>query len=233
MKLLHKGVTALILIFVAAGVYSLAYACDGTRTGSESKTMDASGRGGFKRSCDQNFGGREGGGHHGGGHEGRHEGRQDGEHHGKHHGGNRQESSGSGNQEQTGGSNQNIDFSSYTDSASLDTAAWEALNAKDYGRAEAFAQETITRYSAQAKEQQASLSNFAPAGSEAEYWALNDVGTAYFISGSAYQAQGNTTKAREQYNTIISQYKYAQAFDPAQDLYWHVAEAAQKALDSL
>jgi len=166
---------------------------------------------------DHNFSGRSNGGEgQKGGHEGRHEGKQAGEHQGKqagehqgrhNGGGNKQEGSSNQGQSQTQdssgtntsgtNSNQNIDFSSYTDSASLDTKAWEGLNAKDYGTAEAFAQETITRYSTQAKEQQASLSGFAPSGSESQYWALNDVATAYFISGSASQAQGNSAKAQD------------------------------------
>jgi hypothetical protein len=237
---MRKGVIALVVIFVTAGIFQFAYACDGTRGNSEQKTMNAYGRDGFKKSSDQDFSGRgNGGGKHQGGHEGRHEGKQDGEPRGKHHGGgNKQDGSSNQGQSQTQdptgtNSDQNIDFSSYTDSASLDAKAWEALNAEDYATAQAFAQETITRYSSQAKEQQASLSGFAPEGSESQYWALNDVATAFFISGSAYKAQANNTKAKEQFNTIISQYRYAQCYDPAQDIYWKVAEAAQKELDSL
>jgi hypothetical protein len=193
--------------------------------------MNAYGREGFKKACDHDFRGK---GNEGEGHHGRHE----GGHQGRHHGGNKQEGTGNqgqSNTQDTSGTNnnQNIDFSSYTDSASLVAQAWNDLNAKNYGNAEAFAQETVNRYASQAKEQQASLSGFAPAGSESQYWALNDVATALFISGSSYQAQGNTAKAKELFNTIISTYKYAQAFDPTQNLYWHVAEAAQKALDSL
>jgi hypothetical protein len=241
---IRKGVIALVAIFVTAGISQFAYACDGTTGNSEQKTMNAYGREGFKKAGDQQFSGRGNeDGKHQGGHKGRHEGKNAGEHQGKHRGGNKQK--GSGNQEQPNGgqqqteqpsgtnSNQNIDFSSYTDSASLDAKAWEALNAKDYATAQAFAQEAINRYSSQAKEQQASLSDFAPEGGESQYWALNDVATALFILGSTYKAQGDTAKAKEQFNIILSQYKYAQAYDPAQDIYWKVAEAAQKELDSL
>jgi hypothetical protein len=139
---------------------------------------------------------------------------------------NKQDSSGSDE-------NQNIDFSSYTDSASLTSEAWNSYNNGDMGRAKAFAQETVDRYSDQAREQQASLSDFAPEGSESDYWALNDVGTSHFILGSAYKSEGNNTKAREEFNTVISDYKYAQCYDPAQDIYWKVAEGAQKELENL
>jgi hypothetical protein len=230
MSLRYKGIVALVAIFVTAGIYQFALGCEGTRGGSEDKVMRASRGGGFKKSSDQNYKGKGNGGG-GGEHKG-------GRHEGRNCGGNRQEGSGNRDQSNTqdsSGSNsdQNIDFSNYTDSQSLVAEAWNSYNNKDMGRAKAFAQETINRYSDQAKEQQASLSDFAPEGKESEYWALNDVATSHFILGSAYKSEGNNSKARGEFNTVISDYKYAQAYDPEQDIYWKVADAAQKELDTL
>jgi tetratricopeptide (TPR) repeat protein len=126
-----------------------------------------------------------------------------------------------------------IDFSTYTDSQSLTAKAWEYINAKNYTNAKAFAQETITRYTDTALAQQASLKGFAAKGKESDYWALNDVATAYFIMGKAYAGAGKKTEAKAAFNQIINNYKYAQCYDAAQKLYWKVAQAAQEELDKL
>jgi len=120
-------------------------------------------------------------------------------------------------------------FAAYPDSASLVAQAWKLLDAKNYAEAEEFAQEAIERYSNEAKEQQGSLTSFAPEGKESQYWALNDVATAYFILGKAYAAQNKTAKAKEQFNKIISDYGYAQCWDP-RGWYWKVAAGAQDEL---
>jgi hypothetical protein len=241
MKISRKWIIVLAAIFVAIpALYSFAHACDRTQNGSGDKTMSAYGREGFKKSCDQNFRGH-------GGDKGRHKGWHEGKHQGRHSGGHKQEQSNNG-ETSTGNSDQNptgtdtgtnqtagspADAVQYPDSASLLTQSWNSYNAKDYATAKAFANEAISRYSTQAAEQQASLSGFASAANAAQYWALNDVATAHFILGSSYQAQNDAANARTQFNTILSKYSYAQAYDPAQDLYWHVADAAQEALDNL
>jgi hypothetical protein len=241
MKLQYKGVIALVSIFVIAGICHIAYACDGTRGGSERKTMDASGGQGFRKSCDQDFRGHNGdNGNHKGWEQGKHKGWDKAGHEGNRNGRHHRETSSGNDQSSTGtdtGSNQSAldptNADTYPDSTTLLTQAWNSYNEGDYATAQAFANEAIGRYSSQAKEQQASLSGFAPEGSEAQYWALNDVATSLFIMGSAYKSQGNNTAALQAFNTIISEYGYAQCYDPAQDLYWKVAEGAQKELDSM
>jgi len=124
------------------------------------------------------------------------------------------------------------DFTKYTDSASLIAKAWEYSKAKDYANARAFSEETIKRYADKAKEQQASLRDYASSSKAADYWALNDVGTAAFIIAESYKDEKNYTKAREYYNTIISSYGYAQCWD-TQGWYWKIKEAAEKALKEI
>ncbi len=123
------------------------------------------------------------------------------------------------------------DLSQYTDSESLLAKAWEYSLEEDWDKVALFANEIIARYTEEAKTQQASLDDFAPEGSEAEYWALNDVATALFVLGSSYKSQGDNEAAAELFNKIISDYSFAQCYDPAQDIYWKVAEAAQKELE--
>ncbi|MDD4940525.1 MAG: hypothetical protein PHE65_01300 [Candidatus Omnitrophica bacterium] len=123
-----------------------------------------------------------------------------------------------------------LEISLCPDSASLMTKAWEYYTANDYNTAKAFANECISRYSEEALEQQASLKDFAPKGKEADYWALNDVGTAHFVLGEIYKARKNYDKAKEEYNTVISQLGFAQCYDPANKSYWKVAAGAKKSL---
>jgi len=125
-----------------------------------------------------------------------------------------------------------IDAALCADSAALLTKMWKYYNDKDYGSAKVFASECITRYGEEAMKQQASLTDFAPKGKEADYWALNDVGTAHFILGEIYKARKDYTKSREEYSTVIRKFGYAQCWD-SQGWYWKVAEAAKKALDEL
>ena len=136
-------------------------------------------------------------------------------------------------QEQPENTDQTIDFSQYTDSQSLVAQAWANYTDKDWAKSKAFSEETIQRYEEQAREQQESLSAFAPQGEESKYWALNDVATSYYILAMTYRAQGDIEKAAELLKLIISKYGYAQCYDPEQKLYWKVAEAAQKELDGL
>ena len=124
------------------------------------------------------------------------------------------------------------DFTDYTDSASLISEAWSKLDKGNYNTAIEFAQETINRHATQAAEQQASLSGFASSDDAADYWALNDVGTAYFIMGKSSVKQEKIAKAKEAFQKIISDYGYAQCWD-TQGWWWKVAEGAQEELDKL
>ncbi|MFA5100759.1 MAG: tetratricopeptide repeat protein [Candidatus Omnitrophota bacterium] len=121
-----------------------------------------------------------------------------------------------------------------TSSEALMKKAWDYYNDKDYAAAKVFAQECIDRYGEEALKQQASLKDFAPKGKESTYWALNDVGTAYFILGEIYSKQKNYEKAKEAYNTVINKFGFAQCYDPTGDgFYWKVSDAAKKALKDL
>lgn len=136
-----------------------------------------------------------------------------------------------------------IDFGSYTDSASLMSKAWEYYNNKDYDNAAEFARELINRYENKAEEQQKSLEAYAASGKESDYWALNDVGTAYYVLGQIYKHQadketdagkkdGLIDKAKENLNIVINTLGFAQCWD-TKGWYWKVAEGASKLLNTL
>jgi hypothetical protein len=118
------------------------------------------------------------------------------------------------------------------DSASLVKAAWKYLNTGEKRGAIFFAQETINRYKDQAFKQQAGLSNFPGPKNTAKFWALNDVGTAYFIMGKALAKFGDKKTARQMFQTVIQKLKYAQCWD-TKGWYWKVADGAKKELLNL
>ncbi len=125
-----------------------------------------------------------------------------------------------------------LEISLCPDSASLMAKAWDYFNKKNYAAARAFCEETISRYTEQALKQQASLKDYAPKGKESLYWALNDVGTAHFILGKIYRAQGQSDQAREEFKTVINKYGFAQCWDK-QGWWWKVKDAAKKELSSM
>lgn len=125
-----------------------------------------------------------------------------------------------------------IDFTKYTDSQALLKEAWKYYDKKDYANAIAFSEETITRYKEKALEQQKSLKGYAASGKEGDYWALNDVATAYFIIGESHKNKKEYEKARERYNYIIDNLGYAQCYD-TKGWWWKVKEAAEKSLKEI
>jgi tetratricopeptide (TPR) repeat protein len=117
-------------------------------------------------------------------------------------------------------------------SVTLTTKAWQALNKNDYKGVELYAKKCVYLYEDKAKLMQGELSTFAKSGFAPMYWALNDVGTCYFILGESYQKQGNVQKAREAYQTAIDQYRYAQCWD-TRGWYWKISVVAENKLNEI
>ena len=118
------------------------------------------------------------------------------------------------------------DFSSQQ----LTGKAWEALESKDYDAVYAYTNKCISLYSGKAKAMEAKLDDFAPKGTEFDYWALNDVATCYLVKGNALLEQGKIAEAKDAYNTIIKEYGYGQCWDP-KGWFWKPAEAAKDKID--
>ena len=112
---------------------------------------------------------------------------------------------------------------------------WKAFDAKDYSSAIKLSQEIIDKWESAALKQQLGISQEPVLGSVSEAdkqivlanWALNDVGTAYFIKGSALQNQGSLAEAKEAYEkaqALVS----ARTWDPDQQIFWAPADQALK-----
>jgi len=113
--------------------------------------------------------------------------------------------------------------------------AWKALDAKKEDIAIAQAQATIEEWGSYADQLQkqklaehGSLIGFD--GSEErkkaifKYWALNDVASAYFILGKAYDEQGKYTLAQKAFQQILTNYDLAEVWDP-RGWFWAPSEA--------
>ena len=127
-----------------------------------------------------------------------------------------------------------LDFGDYS-SSTLTTKAWDSLNAKKNGNAVTFAKECIKRYEKEAVAMQKELTEPVSSGDKeavSEKWALNDVGTSYFILGQAYEKQDKNDEAIEAYKKLLKQVPFAQCWDP-QGWFWKPADAAKKQLKTL
>jgi tetratricopeptide (TPR) repeat protein len=121
----------------------------------------------------------------------------------------------------------------------LTTAAWDALGNGRYATAIENAQRCIDLFEDEAIAQQDALNAPPPLGSVdnaqkqevLSNWALNDVGTSYFIIGQALEVLGRVEDAKSAYREA-QRFPYARAWDP-QGWFWSPAEGASQRLSEL
>ena len=117
-------------------------------------------------------------------------------------------------------------------SETLTVKAWNALGQKDYAALEFYTARCIEKYCDEAQKFQAGLTEYAPKGKAFDYWALNDVGTCYFIRGEAYMNQRMWDKAEKDFQAILDNYNYAQCWDP-KGWFWKPAVGARGRLNKI
>ena len=123
------------------------------------------------------------------------------------------------------------DFGDYT-SQTLTTNAWNALTDGNYAHVIEYTEKCAELYEGKAREMQASLDAMAHIEKVHDYWALNDVGTSYFIKGEALTRMGRKAEAILAYKVVRDELFYAQAWDP-KGWFWSPAEAAYPKLATL
>ena len=130
-------------------------------------------------------------------------------------------------------SGSNFDFGDNT-SSFLTAQAWKALNASEFDAVVVYADKVVELYKDQAKTMQESMTEYAWESKEDIFskWALNDVGTVYFIKGEALKKAGQPKLAKKAYKELVEHFYFAQCWD-ANGWFWKPAEAAQKSLDEL
>lgn len=125
----------------------------------------------------------------------------------------------------------NIEITDYK-SSSLISNAWQKFNSKDYESAIIYAKKCIELYEKEALKQQSELKGFLPKEKAFDAWALNDVGTAYFIIGESLTKQGKYKEAYEAFKTLSEKFKYSQCWDP-NGWFWKPAKEARKRMQKL
>jgi len=126
-----------------------------------------------------------------------------------------------------------IDYGDYS-SSTITAKAWNALLENDLDAVKAYVAKDLELYEVKAREMQESLTEYPWESNEQifEYWALNDIGTSFFILGEAYRKAGEVEKAKEAYQRLIDDFYYAQCWDNG-GWFWKPAEAAQAKLAEL
>ena len=125
-----------------------------------------------------------------------------------------------------------LDFGDFSSSA-LTSKAWGALEAKNYDDAIAYTSKCIDMFKGKAVEMQKALT--APTTDKEQtfaQWALNDVGTSYYIQAKALEAQGKQKDALESYKFLANNLPYAQCWD-TKGWFWKPADAAKERLKAL
>lgn len=117
-------------------------------------------------------------------------------------------------------------------SVTLTNNAWQALADKDYAGVDLYCKKCIYLYEDKAKEMQAQITEFPKGSFVPYYWALNDVGTCYFILAESYKLQNRIPESKESLSTITNQFPLAQCWDK-RGWYWQVAKASQKSLEEM
>ena len=113
------------------------------------------------------------------------------------------------------------------------TAAWNAYNRQQYSDAIGLAQECINKWEKEAVKQQSALTQPPPNGKVTDdekatifaNWALNDVGTAYFIKALSLEKTGKLTEAKDAYQMAMT-FPEARCWDP-QGWFWSPAASAR------
>ncbi|MGB5331585.1 MAG: hypothetical protein WBM64_11115 [Woeseiaceae bacterium] len=124
-----------------------------------------------------------------------------------------------------------LDYGDYT-SVTLQVKSWDALGEGKYEEAVKYTEKCTELYEEKAREMQASLSAKPATDDVHDYWALNDVGTCYFIRGEALAKLRRNTEAIAAFKVVRDELYYSQAWDP-KGWFWAPADAAYPRIEML
>lgn len=123
------------------------------------------------------------------------------------------------------------DYGDYT-SQTLTTKAWDSLGKKDYQGVDVYTKKCLQLYEEEAQKMQKELTDYASKDKAFNYWALNDVGTCYFILGESLAEQKKFQEALEAYKVVMEEFSYAQCWDP-KGWFWKPAVAARGKINKI
>ena len=124
-----------------------------------------------------------------------------------------------------------LDYGDYT-SVTLQVKSWDALGEGKYEDAVKYTEKCAELYEEKAREMQASLSAKPSTDVVHDYWALNDVGTCYFIRGEALAKLKRNAEAMAAFKVVRDELYYSQAWDP-KGWFWAPADAAYPRIEML
>ena len=124
-----------------------------------------------------------------------------------------------------------LDYGDYK-SVTLQVKSWDALGEGKYEDAVKYTEKCAELYEEEARKMQASLSAKPSSDVVNDYWALNDVGTCYFIRGEALTKLKKNTEALAAFKVVGDELYYSQAWDP-KGWYWAPADAAYPKIEML
>jgi hypothetical protein len=109
--------------------------------------------------------------------------------------------------------------------ATLTQKAWQSLGVNDWASTIAYTTRCIDTYKDQALNQQKALASKHP-GDNPDSWALNDVGTCYFIRGKAYEGLKKIPEAIADYKYLVDNLALSACTDP-KGFVWYPAKPAK------
>lgn len=124
-----------------------------------------------------------------------------------------------------------LDYGDYT-SVTLQVKSWDALGEGRYEDAVKYTEKCAELYEEKARKMQASLSSKPSSDVVNDYWALNDVGTCYFIMGEALMKLKRNTEALAALKIVRDDLYYSQAWDP-KGWHWSPSDAAYPKIEML
>ncbi|MBT8110637.1 MAG: beta-glucanase precursor [Gammaproteobacteria bacterium] len=124
-----------------------------------------------------------------------------------------------------------LDYGDYT-SVTLQVKSWDALGEGKYEDAVRYTEKCTELYEEKAREMQASLSAKPSSDVAHDYWALNDVGTCYFIRGEALMKLKKNAEAIAAFKVVRDELYYSQAWDP-KGWFWSPSDAAYPRIEML
>lgn len=126
-----------------------------------------------------------------------------------------------------------LDFGDHSSSI-LTSKAWDAFNSKSQPAAQGYARKCIELYQAKAVEMQKAIAAAPPTVKEEiqKQWALNDVGTSYFILGQSLEAEGKVKDAAAAFKFLVDNLSLAQCWD-TKGWFWKPADAARERAKAL
>lgn len=126
------------------------------------------------------------------------------------------------------------DFGDQT-SSTLTTKAWKAYETNDLAGVKAYTGRCTQLYESTALTQQGALTAPVPTADPAlvhANWALNDVGTCYFILGQALEKANQPAEAITAYKFVAEKLAYSKCWD-TKGWFWSPADAARSRIKAL